>query len=140
MKHCPQCGQRYGDANINFCLEDGELLKDLSDAPPTMLGSEPPRSQYADDQPPTVLMNPTRVTNSNWDAGGPPAPWQTEQTVQPMGYAPPMVYNSTPDQTLPIVAVALAAASVLMVCCYGGLWLGLPAAVIGYIGMSNADK
>jgi hypothetical protein len=27
-----------------------------------------------------------------------------------------------------------------MICCYGGLWLGLPAAIVGYIGMRNADS
>ncbi len=141
MKHCPQCGQRYSDANINFCLEDGELLMDLSDGPPTMIGGEPPRSQYADDQPPTVLMNPTRVTNSNWnEPGGPPAPWQTNQTMQPTGYTPPMIYNSSPDQTLPIVSLALSLGALIFVCCFGGFWLGIPAAVVGYIGMSNADK
>jgi len=140
MKHCPQCGQRYSDQNINFCLEDGELLKDFSETPPTMFGNDPLPSQYADDQPPTVLMNPTRVTNSNWQPGGPPAPWQTNQTMQPTGYTPPMLYQPAPDQTLPIVSLALSIGSLLFVCCFGGFWLGIPAAVVGYIGMSNADK
>ncbi len=140
MKHCPQCGQRYSDANINFCLEDGELLKDFADTPPTIFGSDPLPSQYADDQPPTVLMNPTRVTNSNWEPGGPPAPWQTNQVVQQTGYAPPMVYSPSQDQTLPIVGLALSLGALIFVCCFGGIWLGVPAAIVGYIGMTKADK
>jgi NO-binding membrane sensor protein with MHYT domain len=27
-----------------------------------------------------------------------------------------------------------------MVCCAGGIWLGLPAAVLGYLGMRNVDN
>ena len=27
-----------------------------------------------------------------------------------------------------------------MICCYGGIWLGLPAAVVGFLGMRNADN
>jgi NO-binding membrane sensor protein with MHYT domain len=29
--------------------------------------------------------------------------------------------------------------SIPLMCCYGGIWLGLPAAVIGFLGMRNAD-
>ena len=25
-------------------------------------------------------------------------------------------------------------------CCYGGIWLGVPAAVLGFLGMKNADR
>jgi hypothetical protein len=30
--------------------------------------------------------------------------------------------------------------SMFMVCCAGGIWLGLPAAVVGFIAMKNADN
>jgi hypothetical protein len=26
------------------------------------------------------------------------------------------------------------------VCCYGGLWLGIPAAIVGFLGMRNSDR
>ncbi len=139
MKHCPQCGQRYSDANINFCLEDGELLKDFAETPPTVFGDKLP-SQYADDQPPTVLMNPTRVTNSNWEPGGPPAPWQTNQVLQQTGYSPPMLYTPSLDQTLAIVGFALSLGALIFVCCFGGIWLGIPAAIVGFIAMNKIDK
>ncbi len=29
--------------------------------------------------------------------------------------------------------------SVALICCYGGIWLGLPAAVLGFLGMRNTD-
>jgi hypothetical protein len=28
----------------------------------------------------------------------------------------------------------------VMMCCYGGFWLGLPAAIVGFLGMRNADS
>ncbi len=140
MKHCPQCGQRYNDPNINFCLEDGELLKDFAETPPTMFGNDPLPSQYADDQPPTVLMNPTRVTKSNWEPGGPPAPWQTNQVVQQTGYNPPMVYAQSQDQTLAIVGLALSLGSLVFLCCYGGIWLGLPSAIVAYIALTKINN
>jgi hypothetical protein len=27
-----------------------------------------------------------------------------------------------------------------MVCCWGGVWLGIPAAVVGFLGMRNAES
>jgi hypothetical protein len=30
--------------------------------------------------------------------------------------------------------------SIVTVCCYGGIYLGAPAAVVGFIGMKNADS
>ena len=36
--------------------------------------------------------------------------------------------------------MALGVASLIMVCCYGGLWLGVPAAVVGFLAMRNADR
>lgn len=126
MKFCPRCNQTYADENVNFCLNDGELL--------TKLG---------DDAPPTIFMDPPRVTDQTpWQQQTqyqPPAPWQSEPwSVQNQSYGV-QAMRSSPDQTLPTVSLVLGIASFLMVCCYGGIWLGVPAAIIGFLAMRNID-
>jgi hypothetical protein len=137
MKRCPTCGQTYTDADINFCLNDGELLSRLADGP---FGEETGQGRFADDSPPTVLIDRSKVTNqTSWQPSQPPVPWQSSSPV----YQPP-IFGATPymrsqDQTLSTVALVLGLASILMVCCFGGIWLGIPAAVVGYLGMRKAD-
>lgn len=122
MKRCPRCNQTYTDNDLNFCLNDGELL-----------------TTFIDDAPPTVFMDPPRVTNqTKWQSAPPPAPWQNPQILQNQPYETP-VFVRTLDQTLPTISLVLGILSVLMICCYGGVWLGLPAAVVGFIGMKNAN-
>ena len=59
MKTCPRCGKQYTEPGINFCLEDGELLSHLQEI------RDP--SLFADDQPPTAIMDSTRATReTNW--------------------------------------------------------------------------
>lgn len=133
MKQCPRCQQTYSDDNLNFCLEDGELL--------TAFAQEPPLSRYADDSPPTMILDQSRVTNpASWPASppsSPPAQWQQPQ-MQNQPFAAPAFIPSR-DQTIPTIALILGILSFLLVCCYGGIWLGLPAAVLGFLGMRNAD-
>lgn len=138
MKRCPRCSQTYADDALNFCLNDGEFLTDFSnEPPPTIFGGSQP---LVDDAPPTVLLSKPRVTNqTNWQPGGPVAPWQAQQPPlfnQQYGGA---LYRSA-DQTLPTISLILGIVSLVMVCCYGGLWLGLPALIVGFIGMRNADN
>ncbi len=70
----------------------------------------------------------------------------TAGTVQAAGqmYGGPgqgmATFPRNPDQSLPIVSIALGAASMVFICCYGGIWLGLPAAIVGFLGMRNADS
>jgi hypothetical protein len=141
MKRCPRCSKTYSDESLNFCLDDGELLTNFeTDPPPTIFGG--PSNPGFDDAPPTVLLNKPRVTNqTNWQPGGPIAPWQGQGQVSPM---PNQQFGGSfpqsPDQTLPTISIILGAVSLLMVCCYGGIWLGLPAAVVGFIAMRNADS
>src|SRR5450755_1290072 len=112
MKHCPVCNQTYTDENLNFCLNDGELLR--------LMASEPRQQRsFLDDSPPTVLLNETRVTNpASWQApSSPPATWQQPSQLQnpqfgTLRFAQPL------DQTLPIISLALGILSFLMVCCY----------------------
>lgn len=128
MKQCPRCHKTYSDPLLNFCLEDGELL----------LAQEPPPGRF-DDTPPTVVLDQARVTNpASWPdrpSASPPAAWQP-QGVTPFGQA----MSVRPDQTIPTIALILGIASLVLVCCYGGIWLGIPAAVLGFIGMRNADR
>jgi hypothetical protein len=137
MKRCPVCSQVYNDDSQNFCLNDGELLVMFDDGPPPTIFS-PNDDRSAEDSPPTVLLDRSRVTNqTNWQPqSGPVVPWQTQQPM------PGLSFGMTPsrDQTLPTISLVLGSLSVVMICCYGGLWLGLPAAIVGYIGMRNADS
>jgi len=131
MKQCPRCRQSYSDDNLNFCLDDGELLMAL-DAPAT------PR--FTEDPPPTLMLDQSRVTNpSNWPSSPPAAQWQ-QQNLQQQPYVSPAALRPKRDQTLPTIALVLGILSVALICCYGGIWLGLPAAVVGFLGMRNADS
>ncbi len=140
MKRCPACGQTYTDQNINFCLNDGELLSHLAeDSLQGRFGNEPPPTMFADDSPPTLMMGSARVTNqTNWQpAGQHPVPWQSQT---PVGFASALPAHLQPrNQTLPTVSLILGISSLIFVCCFGGVWLGLPAAIIGFLGMRNAD-
>lgn len=127
MKQCPRCYLTYSDDQLNFCLDDGELL--------TGFAKEPPPTRYADDDAaPTVLLNDARRTNpSNWPAP-PPAAWQPNQM---QNRAAPFQYRTSRDQTIPTVALVLGILSLPM--CWCG-WLGLPAVILGFIGKRNADR
>ena len=129
MKRCPRCGQSYADQDINFCLNDGELLSRLADVRPNAY----------DDSPPTVVLDQARVTTpTGWGAHAQP----------PMQYQPPQgqVFGSymaskTPDQTLAIVSIAAGAASLTIGwCCYSGVLLGPAAMITGFIALSQSKK
>lgn len=133
MKRCLKCGQAYSDETLNFCLEDGELL--IKEA-----GYDPPPTIFADDSPPTLLMNQPRVTN--------PIDWANSSLAPPQGSTPAVAgqqygiaqYGSPRDQTLATVSLVLGIVSVFLVCCLGGIWLGLPAAIVGFIAMRNVES
>ncbi len=136
MKRCPKCGQIYSESDVNFCLNDGELLsRDVGPA------REPTDN---DDSPPTLLMDPRRVTDqTNWRPTQPPVLYQSPaMNAADRGFG--LVDRdrpSSPDQTLATVALGLGIGSiVLSVCCYGGVWLGLPAAVVGFLAMRNIQS
>ncbi len=133
MKRCPTCGRSYTDANINFCLDDGELLMDSA--------SSSGNSPFADDSPSTVVLDPSRQTNpSTWQPNSSPPQWQTPSAIQPREQFGIAANLGQRDQTLPTIALVLAICSCFLVCCSGGIWLGLPAAVVGFLGMRNADS
>ncbi len=128
MKRCLKCGHTYTDDTLNFCLNDGELLVQHT-------GYEPPPTQFADDAPPTLLMNQPRVTN--------PIDWASplaNRDPARMAAVPQFGMAATRDQTLPTISLVLGVISMFLVCCAGGIWLGLPAAIVGFIAMRNVES
>jgi Domain of unknown function (DUF4190) len=141
MKQCLRCQRTYNDDDLNFCLEDGELLVAYPVEP--QLSRPPQPTPFADDAPPTIMFDRTRVTNpTNWpdppQQSSPPAPWEQQNVINTPFGRPAFVHSA--DQTLPTIALILGILSIPLLCCYGGIWLGLPAAVLGFIGMRNADS
>lgn len=130
MKQCPRCQQTYADELLNFCLHDGEMLVDLQ--------IEPASPRFADDPPPTMVMDNVRVTNPYQS----PAPMvqQPYQQWQPAANPQFGFAAATADDTMAKAAMILGVASVVLVCCYGGLWLGIPAMVTGFIGWRKAQE
>ena len=46
-KRCPKCGQSFADPNLNFCLNDGELLMYADDRSGPQFADEPPPTKFA---------------------------------------------------------------------------------------------
>lgn len=135
MKQCPRCRQTYSDDQLNFCLEDGELLSGFV--------QEPSPTRYADDSPPTVVLTEARQTNpSNWPSAppsSPPAQWQG----QPMNVPQFADYPATlsPNQSLAIASLCLGIASITIGwCCYIGLLLSPAALITGFMAISQIKK
>ncbi len=134
MKQCPQCKQTYSDASLNFCLTDGALLTEVT--------SEPPPARYADDPPPTMLMNDARVTNpTSWPASPPQTQWQAPPVVAAPQQFAQYAMPSGPTQTLAIVSLCLGIGSMTIgFCCSSGLLLSPAALITGFIALSQIKK
>lgn len=127
MKTCPRCGQTYTDGDINFCLNDGELLSR------TLNKSE----SSADDPPPTIFMDqPRTTTEGNWQSAPPPATYQSP-LPHGTGHAGPMfALPRNKDQTLAIISLSTGIASLTIGwCCSMGLLLSPVAIVTGIIAI-----
>jgi len=131
MKQCPRCGQSYSDPDLNFCLNDGEYLTDFG-----------PASKPFDDSQPTVMMDPTRVTNpmqGQWQTAPPPAPLQQSIPVG-QGFAAYGIPAGS-DQTLAVVSLCLGIGSLTIGwCCSLGLLLSPAALITGFIAISQTKK
>lgn len=129
MKFCPKCDQSYDDANLNFCLNDGEMLMETE----------------TNDAPPTIMMDSPRQTNENWGSFN-PGQAQNNQPNQeiyqpPFASPQPMMQTAGKDQTLPIISIISGVMSIfLSFCCYLGVFIGPIALITGYVGMNNANK
>lgn len=136
MKQCPRCNLTYSDPQLNFCLDDGELL--------TEFAREPPPARYADDAP-TVMLNDARRTNpSNWPAqpqAQPLAQWRGQPAPVPHGQFSPYMMRPTPNQTLAGVSLGLGIGSMTIGwCCYLGLLLSPAALITGFLALSYIKK
>lgn len=139
MKSCPRCNRVYQEDELNFCLEDGELLQQYSDEQPTRpLADAMP--------PPTIIVDPSRVTNPiGWapgqnvgqPTGGPVGQWQGDQAAYPQTQYQP--YQITrPSQTLAIVSLALGACSLTLGwCCSSGVVMAPASIIVGIIALSQ---
>jgi len=76
MKICPRCQKTYTDDNLNFCLDDGVVLQQMS------AGNDPPATVFMN-QPPPTNPNPGPA---NQPVVGQPA-WNT--APQQFGGSPP---------------------------------------------------
>ena len=131
MKTCPVCRQTYNDSEQTFCLNDGAILIVPND-----------------DAPPTLMMDPPRITSetwknnepSNWQTPPPAVPWQNQSNLQNLPFAPPPMMMRSLDQTLPTVSLVLGILSFVLFCCWGGFPLGVAALITGYLGMNNANN
>lgn len=129
MKHCPRCNQRYEDRNLNFCLNDGELLVEYETS----------------DAPRTLIMDSPRQTRENWAESPTAQPGQNQQIY---GYQQQQMYQSPgaamamtgTDSSLPTLALILGISSWVLMCCYLGVPLGAAAVITGYIGYSRVGQ
>lgn len=134
MKRCPRCNRVYSEDDLNFCLDDGELLQQYSDEQPT-------RPLSHDDPPPTVVLDPTRVTNPiGWDAGqqigGPVGQWQGHPGNYPQTQFTSYHMTGSPSQTLAVISLVVGASSLILGwCCSNGLLTGPAAIIIGIIAL-----
>lgn len=133
MKKCLKCGEAYSDDSLNFCLNDGELLVDSR-------GFESSSTRYADDSPPTIMMNQPRVTNPiDWPQSS-PVQWQNQSPAQvPLQQYSLANQGRTQNTTLPTISLILGIVSCFLVCCAGGVWLGIPAAIVGFLALRNIE-
>jgi Domain of unknown function (DUF4190) len=134
MKRCPKCGQTYTDSDINFCLNDGELLSRLTEPAYRSPFDDLPQTRQADDSPPTVVLDQSRVTNpTGWTPpASPPMQYQAPQGQIFSSY--PM--NPAPSQMLPILSLVFGLCSIFVgLCCYSGILLGPAAIIMGIVGL-----
>ena len=139
MKRCPKCGQTFADQNLNFCLNDGELLMYEQERPRPFEDEPPPTKFAGDDSPPTLMMDSPRSTNPvGWPQPSPPAYWQGQQQIAtPPGHLPVQYTSySSPNQVLGILSIILGACSITIGwCCYSGMLLGPAAMIIGAVAL-----
>ena len=98
MKMCPRCQKTYADDNLNFCLEDGTTLQQMTGAAP----------------PPTVQMNQPPVTN-------PSQPTPSQPGSQPGWNPPPQQYGGPPKKSSKTWVWVLLILGLVVLLCGGGI-------------------
>lgn len=122
MKICTICHQTYQDEQQNYCLNDGSVLV-----------------SSRDEAPPTMFMNSARPTEqANWSNSEPISAWQSSPLQQNQPF--PLTSVQGKNQTLPTISMVLGILSFVLICCYGGIPIGIAAIVTGYLGLNNFNK
>ena len=135
MKRCPKCGQSYTDPDINFCLNDGELLSRLTEPSYSSPFGDPAPTRPTDDSPPTVVLDQSRVTNpTGWTPpASPPVQYQPQQHSPIFN---PYPAAASPNITLGVVSLSMGLASITLGwCCSLGLLLGPAGIITGIIAL-----
>jgi hypothetical protein len=135
MKQCPRCNRIYSDDELNFCLDDGEMLQHFSDEQPT-------QPLYRDEPPPTVVLDPPRATDPiGWPASQPIGQWQGHTGGYPQTQYQAYPVSLSPNQTLAILSLGLGAASLVIGwCCSNGLLLAPAGIVLGIIALTQIKR
>lgn len=133
MKQCPRCLQNYDDDQLNFCLNDGEMLMVVARHP----------THQRDEPPPTFILDQSRVTNPvGWANSPPNAPM--EQWQSPNARMPPFgnyLMPVSPNQTLAGVSLGLGVSSLVIGwCCSSGMLLAPGALITGFLALSQIKK
>jgi hypothetical protein len=133
MKQCPRCLLTYDDDQLNFCLNDGELL--------TAFGRSPTHS--GDEATRTLILDQSRATNPvGWPSSPANAPleqWQSPNAPVPQfgQYLMPLSAN----KTMAGLSLGLGITSLVIGwCCSSGMVLGPAALVTGFIALSQMKK
>ncbi len=97
---------------------------------------------FADDAPPTVVLDDVRITNpSNWPHSGPSTPYPTMPPPQPVMGQPQFgayIGPQPPSQALAIVSLCTGIASVTVGwCCSTGILLAPVALITGFMALSK---
>jgi hypothetical protein len=129
MKRCPVCNRIYSEDDLNFCLDDGNVLQHHN-------GEEPTRS-LRDNMPPTIVLDPPRVTNPiGWDAGHNIQPFQSQQNVYQQPVYQPYQMTASPNQTLAVMSLGFGVSSLVIGwCCYIGFLLGPAGIIMGIVSL-----
>lgn len=143
-KKCPKCGQSFADPNLNFCLNDGEMLRYEPDPPASRPFQDPPPTQFArEDSPPTLMMNDPRSTDPvGMGASSPLVQSPGQKIYSPPGHYPvELAPPAAPNQLFGILSLVFGACSMTIGwCCSSGLLLGPAAIILGIIGLVQNKK
>jgi hypothetical protein len=130
MKRCPRCNRIYSEDDLNFCLDDGELLQHYADEQPTR-----PLRDVA--EPPTVMLDPPRATDPiGWGPSQPIGQWQGQTVASPQTQFQAYPMAGMPNQMLAIMSLGFGVGSLVIGwCCYIGFLLGPAGIVLGIVSL-----
>lgn len=132
MKRCPTCNQQYTDAWISFCSNDGTVLVESEQPPPTVIYDRP-------------VATPGSEESTRWLPRQPPAEqgWiapDERPPMTPVWLPPPAPYVRPPSQGLAIGSMITGILGLLVgTFCLGPI-PGIVALILGLIALSQIKK